>query len=124
VEKWSSIAIAQTINVWFLAVVAFWRVVLLVLFLKRSAGLTGPQITVAAFLPLTIIVFALSMLNLEHVIFDIMAGLRQEQRTGNDTAYAVVFLISVISVYLSPLLLIVYGWFIYRIRTRPKSGSL
>jgi hypothetical protein len=121
VEKFLSLSTAQDINVWFLAVVALWRVVLLVLFLKRTAGLSGPQIAVAAFLPLTVIVTALAALNLEHVVFEIMAGLREEQRTGNDAAYVVVLLLSVVSVYLSPVLLAAYGWFVYRVRRRTRA---
>ena len=76
VERFVSLATAQAINVWFLAIVAAWRVVLLVLYLKRAAGLSALSLVVAAFLPLTLIVTALTALNLEHVVFQVMGGLR------------------------------------------------
>ena len=59
VEKFMSLGNAQTANVIFLAVVASWRVALLIVFLKRSAGLTNTGVMVASLLPLTIIVTAL-----------------------------------------------------------------
>ena len=42
VEKFMALEYAQTANVLFLAVVASWRVALLIVFLKRAAGLTRP----------------------------------------------------------------------------------
>lgn len=48
------------------------------------------------------------MLNLEHVVFQIMGGLRPEERTGNDQAYLVLFLLTVLSVYAAPVLLVWY----------------
>ncbi|MCP5017386.1 MAG: hypothetical protein GY938_19265, partial [Ketobacter sp.] len=51
VERFISLESAQAINVWFLAVVAFWRVALLAIYLNRSAGLTGLQIIVGTLLP-------------------------------------------------------------------------
>ena len=114
VEKFMSLRNAQAANVWFLAVVAAWRVGLLFAFLRRVAGLGGPTIVIAGLVPLVIIVNALAFLNLEHVIFEIMAGIREQDRSGNDSAYAMVWLVSMLSILLAPFLLAAYGWLVYR----------
>jgi len=67
---------------------------------------------VASLLPLTIIVTALTALNLEQAVFEIMGGNRQQ--TQNDAAYFILMLISVFSVLLSPILLLVYCVLAYR----------
>lgn len=114
VEKFMSMRSAQAANAWFLAVVASWRVALLVVFLRRVAGLGGMTIVVAALVPLVIIVIALTALNLEHVIFNIMAGIREQDVSGNDSAYMVVLTLSMFSIMAAPFLLAAYAWLAYR----------
>jgi hypothetical protein len=106
VEMFMPIEQAKSVNAWFLAIVATWRVILLVLFLRRGAGLSGFSIVVATLLPLAIIVSVLAALNLEHVVFNIMAGNQPAQQSANDSAYLVVVLLTFFA-YLSliPLLL-------------------
>lgn len=116
VERFSSLETAQTLNVWFLAIVATWRVALLYRFLTKVARLSGLNVLVATLLPLTLIVSALTALNLEHVVFEIMAGLQESARSQNDDAYSILVLITVFSVVTSPLLLITYLVQIYRRR--------
>ena len=94
VEKWDLDA-ANSINSLFLLIVALWRVALLVFFLRRSGELDPLSIIVATFLPLTMIVIGLSMLNLEQAVFNFMGGLRD--RTPNDSAFGIVMLLSLIS---------------------------
>lgn len=113
VERYFSLQTAQTMNVYFLAIVAIWRVALLFRYLKHSAKLSGFTIFVAAMLPLTIIVSALTALNLEHVVFKIMAGLAEDEKSANDAAYGILFLITYLSVMASPVLLISYLGLIY-----------
>ena len=108
VERYFSLETSQSINVWFLAVVAAWRVALLIVYLIRSAGLRGYTVFVAAFLPLILIVSSLAMLNLEHVIFRVMAGLEPDERTANDAAYMYLLFLTWISFLLSPVLFISY----------------
>ena len=55
---------------------------------------------------------ALAILNLEHVVFDIMGGMTPEQRSGNDSAYYVVLMLSLVSVYAAPVLFIAYLYLI------------
>jgi len=88
---------AQAVRLWLLAVVAGWRVALLVFYLRRGAGLAGFRWILAALFPLLLIVFVLTVLNLERVVFDFMGGIRASGRSVNDTAYGVLFLIAMIS---------------------------
>jgi hypothetical protein len=88
---------AQTVRLWFLGIVAGWRVALLVFYLRRGAGLTGARLTLSALFPLLLIVFVLTALNLERVVFDFMGGVRASDRTVNDAAYSVLVLITMIS---------------------------
>lgn len=120
VERIMSLSSAQSANVCFLTVVALWRVVLLFKYLKDVAGLSGLCVLVATLLPLTLIVATLAALNLEHVVFRIMAGLEDHERSANDKAYTMLFFITYISVMVSPVLLSIYGWFIYRRHKEPS----
>jgi len=109
VERFMGMAGAQTANIWFLAVVASWRVLLLFVFLRRVAGLSWPAVVVASLLPLTLIVTALTMLNLEHVVFELMGGLEPGQESANDGAYFAVMLISFFSLFAFPVILLAYA---------------
>ena len=113
VERFMTLESAQRTNVWFLAVVAIWRVALLLKYLTSVAGLSGLRVIVATLLPLTLIVTGLTALNLEHVVFKIMAGLEDHERSANDGAYTVLVLITYFSLITSPIFLAMYGWFIY-----------
>jgi hypothetical protein len=73
---------------------------MLVFYLRRGAGLAGARLFLAATFPLLLIVFALTALNLERVVFDFMGGIRATDRTVNDAAYGVLFLITMISMLL------------------------
>lgn len=99
---------AGTLNMLFLLVVAAWRVALLYQFLTRSAGLSPARVFVATFLPITFIVTILTVLNLEHVVFDIMAGIAAEDKSTNDAAYSVLLMITTVSIATFPLLTIAY----------------
>ena len=92
-----TLATAQTVRFWLLAIVAGWRVALLVFYLRRVAGLTGGRLALAASFPLLLIIFTLTALNLEHVVFDFMGGVRLGDRTVNDSAYGILFLLSMLS---------------------------
>jgi hypothetical protein len=106
VEKFFSLEIASSINVWFLAIVAGWRVALLLFFFRRLGELDWYSIPVATLLPLTLIVFTLTALNLEKAVFDFMGGVRPG--TASDSAYAILFLLSFLSVFLIVPLIICY----------------
>ncbi|MCU7869281.1 MAG: hypothetical protein KZQ98_12210 [Candidatus Thiodiazotropha sp. (ex Lucinoma borealis)] len=108
VERYFTLETSQILNVWFLAIVAIWRVILLFKYLIRSTNLSGFAVFVAAVLPLVIIVSSLAMLNLEHVVFRIMAGLTENEKSANDAAYGILMLITYLSFLASPVLLVSY----------------
>jgi hypothetical protein len=58
-------------------------------------------------LPLTLIVAALAALNLERAVFDIMGGVRET--TSADSAYFVLMALTFVSLYVCPVLLVVYA---------------
>lgn len=108
VEQYFSLSTASMMNVWFLVIVATWRVILLFQYIITSAKLSGFTVFVAAVLPLVIIVSTLTMLNLEHVVFRIMAGLAEDEKSANDAAYSILLIITYLSFLASPVLLITY----------------
>lgn len=118
VERFMSMGAAQSANAWFLAAVATWRVALLVWFLRRIARLSGVAVFVATLLPLTLIVVTLTLLNLEHVVFDLMSGIAPEQRSPNDMAYSVVMTLAVFSLLAFPFLVIGYAVLAVQARRR------
>jgi hypothetical protein len=97
VERYFDLDTANTINVYFLGVVAAWRVALLVFYLRRSGALGWFPVVTVALLPLTLIVIALTILNLDRVVFDFMGGLGPSSRSGNDDSYTILFLLALLS---------------------------
>ena len=100
---------AQTVRLTFLAIVAGWRMWLLGFYLGHGAGLSGFKRIVATLFPLTVIVFALTALNLEKVVFSFMGGVLEKDRSVNDNAYGVLYLITMLSVFLLIPLFISYS---------------
>ena len=123
VEQFMSAAAARTVNAWFLIVVATWRVALFIVFLRRVAGLAPDVVGIASMLPLVIIIITLTMLNLEHVVFSMMGGIREEDRSPSDTAYGVVFLLSMLSFIFAPFLLIGYISAVVRARANTQRSK-
>lgn len=114
VEKFMTTDAAVTANVWFLAIVATWRVALYAVFLRRTAHLSTSRVIVGTLLPIGLVVVTLSILNLEHVVFNLMGGIRQSERSVNDGAYTVVTTLSLLSILLAPVLAIAYAVLVYR----------
>lgn len=107
VEKWFSLEMARTLNVWFLVIVATWRVGADSIYLRRYAGLRNFTQFAATFLPLSLIGVALAMLNLEHVVFQLMAGLRGNKDPASD-AFLLLNLLAYGSYFISPFLVMYY----------------
>ena len=108
VERWTSLSTAQDLNVGFLSVVAAWRVALLGTHLQRAAKLGWFGAVVGTLTPLVLIIVALAYLNLEHVIFRLMGGLRDGEATANDAAFEVVLLMAGTALVASVPLLVCY----------------
>ncbi|RUO38653.1 hypothetical protein CWE13_03125 [Aliidiomarina shirensis] len=120
VERFMSFEAAQSANIWFLIIVASWRVALLVHYLIKVSGLSGKSVLVGTLLPLSLIVSTLTMLNLEHVVFNIMAGIGDSEKSANDAAYGILVLITTFSVVTLPFLLVAYAGLVYKARKKEK----
>ena len=114
VERFFTLTIAQSLNAWFLAAVAAWRVALYIRFLRGVAGFSGTVIAVALLLPLSAILVLLSFLNLEHAVFEIMAGNPGTPGTPGDQAYFVVLFLSIFAYITFPITLALYLYHVYR----------
>jgi hypothetical protein len=97
VERFMTLEAARSANVWFLAVVAIWRVALFATYLKRAYKLSAWVLIVSMLLPLMAIVSSLFVLNLEHVVFNIMAGISESTGSANDEVYEIVFTLTLLS---------------------------
>lgn len=111
VEKFVTIRAANTINVWFLAIVAIWRLLLLNFFLKRFTKLSYGNIITVTLMPICLIISTLTALNLHRVVFNIMGGLRDPN--AHDDSYFILILLTGISAILTIPLLLAYGIGIY-----------
>jgi hypothetical protein len=118
-EKFLSLTLAATLNAWFLGIVALWRLALLFRYLKLVDDLKWWNVFFIALFPMCLLISALTILNLEKVVFDLMAGLRNT--TGREKAYAVLLTLTYYSVMLFVPLLI--GYITGIIVRNKKSGS-
>lgn len=115
VEKFFTIQTANTINVWFLAVVAAWRLCLLFSFLKQFTRLSLGNIITITFMPICLIISVLTILNLHKVVFSIMGGIRNP--SPHDSSYFVLMFLTGISLLL---ILPLIGAYITGIYNRKK----
>jgi hypothetical protein len=92
VEKWMSLEAANDVNLKFLSIVALWRLGLWIHYLRRYALFTGFRTFVTATLPLAFIFMALVEMNLHHVVFNIMGGIREADQSSQDAAYGALWL--------------------------------
>ena len=127
VERFMKMQTAIDVNVWFLMIVAVWRVALFYLYLSRTYTLNKYFTLLVMLLPLMAIVFVLFILNLDNAVFEIMAGLHGQKSdpTPNDGAYAFIFLLTTLSsVGFIPVLLIYITAAIIRWRRKPHQEEL
>ena len=114
VESFLTLRDAQFANAWLLGLVAAWRVALLIWFLRSIARLSGLAIVIASLAPLILIAGTLTLLNLEHVVVDFLNGIRPEQYSPNDVSYSILTLLSFLSIFAAPYLLVGYAWAWFR----------
>ncbi len=119
VERFTTMDQANTINVWFLAIVASWRLGLLFYFIRRYTRLSGFNILTLTLMPICVIITTLFALNLHGVVFQIMGGL-EKTPTPHDASYAVLMTLTFVSVILVIPLLIAYGAGIAHQRDKDK----
>ncbi len=111
VERFFLVSTANSMNVWFLGIVAIWRLCLLYSFLKHFTKLSAGNIFTVTFMPICLIISVLTALNLHKVVFEIMSGIRNP--SPHDSSYLWLLFLTQISIFLSPFLLIAYGVGIY-----------
>ena len=116
VEQFVDMSTANSINVWFLAIVAAWRLSLLYFFLKRFTQLAIWKIVTVTLMPICLIISTLTVLNLHRVVFNIMGGVRNP--TPHDGAYVVLMVLTGISLILVLPLLV--GYFVAISQSRKK----
>lgn len=121
VEKFVTLETANKLNVYFLAIVAAWRLSLLYVFLKKFTDLSDNIITVVTLLPMCLIISMLTALNLHRAVFEIMGGLKQAP-TAHDSAYFVLNVLTLFSFLFIVPLLLAYLYAIY-IRYQAKQNS-
>ncbi len=109
VEKWMTLKAANETNLYFLGIVALWRLGLWIHYLRRCGLFSGAATFVAATLPLAFIFIALVEMNLHHVVFNIMGGIRDADKSSQDTAYGVLWLLSLLALPVSCIAGL--GWF-------------
>lgn len=119
VEKFVTIETANSINAWFLAIVATWRLCLLFHFLDRYTRLSAGNVLTVTLMPICLIITTLTALNLHRVVFDLMGG--RTETTPHDSAYDVLFFLTFVSVLLILPLLVAYGLGIYSSRKKRRS---
>lgn len=107
VERFYSMEVANTMNVWFLAIVALWRLTLLFYFLKHFTLLSLGNILTITLMPVCLIISALTVLNLHRVVFNIMGGVREPN--PHDAAYGVLLVLTGLSMILTIPLLLFYA---------------
>jgi hypothetical protein len=118
VEQFFTIQTANSMNVWFLAIVAAWRLGLLYYFIKHFTRLSAGNILTVTLMPICLIISTLTVLNLHRVVFEIMGGVRNP--TPHDSSYLILMLLTGISMILTLPLLIAYGVGIYNSRQKSK----
>lgn len=116
VERFFSIQTANSMNVWFLAIVAAWRLGMLYYFLKHFTRLSSGNILTVTLMPICLIISTLTVLNLHRVVFEIMGGVRNP--TPHDSSYFILMLLTGISMILTLPLLFAYGVGIYNSRQK------
>lgn len=119
VERFFSIQTANTMNVWFLAIVALWRLCLLYYFIKHFTGLSSGNILTVTLMPVCLIISVLTLLNLHRVVFELMGGMRNP--TAHDSSYFVLMILTGVSMFLCVPLLIAYGIGIYNRHQQRKN---
>lgn len=121
VEKFVNIDTANSINAWFLAIVAVWRLCLLNYFLKRFTRLSYGNIVTVTLMPICLIISTLTALNLHRVVFNIMGGVHDP--SPHESSYFVLMLLTGISALLTIPLLIAYIAGIYYSRKHKENKS-
>lgn len=108
VEKWMTLEAANAMNLRFLGIVALWRLVLWMHYLRRLGQFSMGGVFCLAAVPLAAIFITLASLNLHHVVVNVMGGIREADKSSQDAAQSMLFGLGILSVPVSFLAML--GW--------------
>tara|TARA_R100000027_G_scaffold32582_1_gene23863 strand:- start:832 stop:1497 length:666 start_codon:yes stop_codon:yes gene_type:complete len=111
IEQFSTIETATTVNARFLAIVALWRVGLLVRFTQLIGPMRWLTAVITSLVPLMAIVAGLTSLNLHKVVFDVMAGFREAN--PENSSYMILMTITYLSIFAIIPVLIAFACIVY-----------
>ena len=115
---------ALSLNLLFLAVVAIYRLALLMRFAFVIAG-TKRSALIVTFLPLCLIVVVVALLNLEYATLGVMGGLRGEVSAAT-RALQVVVLLGIVAIPVGLVLFLAWlilGWTVQMDRRRARRAA-
>lgn len=101
IEMWVPLETSNSINLLFLGIVALWRVALYAYYLGSYGEMGWFRNLICVATPLAVILLTLTILNLHHVIVNIMGGIRDADRSSQDAAYMLMFVASYLSIPVS-----------------------
>jgi hypothetical protein len=108
VERWMSVEDAIGVNMGFLAVVASWRVAIVVVWMRRALGFLWRDIAAGLFVPLAGVAWTIAAVNPERAnVIEIMGGVRPP--TPGDGAMEILQGFGCISILLALPMLFVYS---------------
>lgn len=108
VEKWMTLEAANITNLRFLGIVAVWRLALWMHYLRRFGQFRMWQVLCLTAVPLAAIFITLTELNLHHVVFNIMGGIREADKSSQDAAFGALSILGLLSVPVS--FAAFFGW--------------
>jgi hypothetical protein len=119
VERFFSMDTSAMLNAYFLLAVATWRMLLLMFFMNRLVALSVPTTIAVSLLPVTLIIALLSARGSQHVVFELMGGIRGATGIFDVTVYWISQL-SILALF--PVVLIYAGLVVQRtlLRHRPQ----
>ena len=94
---------------WLLLIVSAWRVALFSVFVARYTIMKTSRKVIGILLPIGLIVFCLTILDLQHVVLDLMG---MGKPSPEDASYGLINTLTMLSVLGSPLLV---GWYLTEI---------
>ena len=114
-ERWFELETARSLNLALLALVATWRVALYVRLAWEVARVRGLELLVVTLLPLSGVVFGLTVSGMLLGVFQLMAG-NESSTTTAESRYEVILALGMASLVLGPVLLIT--WLVLVARSR------
>ncbi|MDP1591195.1 MAG: hypothetical protein Q8M07_25800 [Prosthecobacter sp.] len=120
VEKWMTLQDANLMNLRFLGIVALWRLVLWMHYLRRHGQLSAAGAFCVAAVPLAAIFITLVNLNLHHAVVNVMGGIREADKTSQDAAYGMLNILAILSLPVSFIACLGWLWMALESRSERK----